>query len=429
MYWQFVVVGACSYQIYKNTFYYKIKFAKQLREICQKGTGFFNRQMETLKVRKFQLTESGFEAVIGIPYGLGFEDIEKQKALLETNLGAKEIILEKYNGGSVFNLTAIIKPFQDLKFEPKTVRPYEIYLGYSHNNHIIINMNSFPHMLISGCTGTGKSRLLFVILANLINRNRYTIEIYMSQIRKGDLAVFEDCYQVRQFSRNLQDTCNMLQRLNQICIQRDKQIDRYIKEGVYNIEDWNKRFNQRRLKYIYIFTDEFAFFMPSKIDTPDEKKVKGKCLAYIKSIVLTGRSTGIFIITSLQRPTRDSIPSDIKSQLNVRISFRQLDDASSIAILGNGNATQLEIREAIVQTNQEEHIKVPFIDHCLIKKNIADSIGAHHVYSKIEPETKHAATEPIIIEIPGVSKVIRNKKSNGVFDLNILGKVKNNDYK
>lgn len=422
MYWQMFVISTCGYEIYRYTFNDKIKFVKQLREICEKGTGLFNRQMETLKVQKFNVTDSGYETLIGIPYGLSFEDIKNQKELFETNLGAKEIILKKHEGGSLFDLTAITKPFQDLKFEPKQIRPYEIYLGYSHKEHIIINMNSFPHMLISGCTGTGKSRLLFIILTNLINQCINSIEIYMSQIRKGDLAVFEDCHQVKYFSRSLQATCTMFQKLNQICIQRDQQIDKYIKQGIYNIEDWNKRFNQRKLKYIYVVTDEFAFFMPSKADTPNEKSLKGKCLAYIKNIVLSGRSTGIFIITSLQRPTNSSIPSDIKSQLNVRISFRQLDDPSSIAVLGNGNATDLEIREAIVQTNQEEHIKVPFIDHGLIKKNITDSIEVKHVYSKVENETQ-INNERKIIEMPGVPEVIKNKKSNGIFDLNILGKV------
>lgn len=38
---------------------------------------------------------------------------------------------------------------------------------------IIVDMNSFPHCLIGGDTGTGKSRILLLILTNLIKYCSY----------------------------------------------------------------------------------------------------------------------------------------------------------------------------------------------------------------------------------------------------------------
>lgn len=383
MFWQMGIMGLTAYGLYKKTYREEIKFKRTLQEIVEKGEGFFNRQMETLKVNKVEATSYGYEATIGVPYGISFEFLEDKKELFESNFGAKEVILKRDTENSMVNMSVITKPLQDIKFKTTELKPYEIYVGYNHKEHIILDLNTFPHLLISGATGTGKSRLMLVILTNLIATHKKDIELYMAQIRKGDLAVFEDCKQVKYFAKSLESTCNILEYINKMCIERDKKIERYIKKGIYNIQDWNKRFKNNSMKYVYIVTDEFTFFMLSKADTKKERALKGKCLAYIKNIVLSGRSTGIFLFTSLQRPTKNSIPQDIKAQLNIRVSFKQLDDPSSIAVLGNGHATGLEVREAIIQTNKEEHIKVPFIAHNILMKNIKESIEKNHKFIKL----------------------------------------------
>jgi len=120
--------------------------------------------------------------------------------------------------------------------------------------------------------------------------------------------------------------------------------------------------------------------------SPMVKEIKKEILGYIKNLVMVGRSLGIFIFTSLQKPSQSSIPSDIKSQLTTRISFKQLDSSTSVLILGNGNATSLEKREAIVRTIQEDKIKVPYIDHEIIMQNIKDSIELQHKYIELKKD-------------------------------------------
>lgn len=432
MLWQIGVFGASAYGLYRNTYKEKIAFKKQLREICEKSQGFFNRQMETLKVNEFEVTNYGYKAVVGIPYGLSFEMIEEKKELLTTNLAAREIILERDPKSSMMNLTVINKPFENITFEPMVLKPYEIFLGYTHKEYIKINLNSFPHLLVSGATGTGKSRLMLVILANLISTHK-NIDIFMCQIRKGDLIVFEDCKQVKYMAKSLEETAKVLEYLNNLCIERDKQIERYIKRGIYNIQDWNES-GKKSMKYNYLILDEFSFYIPSKADNKEVKALKYKCLAYIQNIVLTGRSVGIFLFTSLQRPTKSAIPTEIKAQLNIKVSFKQLDNISSMAILGNGNATGLEIREAIIQTNKEKHIRTPFIDHKILMAAIKPSIEKEHKFINLESsqtakfkefnnsrriypsESKEGAKQPKLIE----------NKANGIVDLNKIMKGLNN---
>lgn len=432
MLWQLGILGATGYALYKDTFKEKLAFKKQLREICEKSQGFFNRQMETLKIHEFEITNYGYEMIIGIPYGLSFEQLEDKKGLLTTNLGAKEVMLERDPKSSMLKMTVIKKPFENIKFEPMILKPHEIYLGYTYKEYITIDLNKFPHLLVSGATGTGKSRLMLVILSNLIATHR-NISIFMCQIRKGDLGVFEDCKQVKYFAKNLEDTAKVLEYLNNLCIERDKKIEKYIKKGIYNIEDWNKS-GKKPMNYTYLVTDEFSFFIPSKADNKEIKALKYRCLNYVQNIVMVGRSVGVFLFTSLQRPTKSAIPTEIKAQLNVKVSFKQVDNVSSMAVLGNGNATGLEIREAIVQTNKEEHIRTPFIDHKILIAAIKSSIERNHKFIGLGndigadlSEYKPKTSIPLIdIRTEAKQPKLIKNKANGIIDLSKIFKGFNN---
>lgn len=231
-------------------------------------------------------------------------------------------------------------------------------------------MNSFPHMLIGGDTGTGKSRILLLILTNLI-KYCSNVELYMLQIRKNDLGVFQNYKQVKVNSKSLDEVLETLQTIDTECRRRENLIDNI--KGYYNIEDYNKA-NTGKLKYIYVVIEEFSFLNISKGDSKEEKQLKAKCLKHIKMIVNVGRSSGVFLITALQKPTNDSIPSDIKGQLCTRISLKIADDTAAKVILGNGHSSKLGDRELICRTLEEEKGYSYTIDHNIVMENIKDRI-------------------------------------------------------
>ncbi|MBM7869260.1 DNA polymerase III delta prime subunit [Clostridium pascui] len=411
MFWQIGAYAVTSYALYRTVCRERIKFQKTLREICEKGTGFFNRQMETLKLDYFKVMDWGYNVKVGIPYGISYQELEDKKNLFKTNFKAIDIEMKKIESSSMMEMNVITKPLKELKYKAMYTEDGEILIGYSYKDYVKVNLNSFPHMLIGGDTGTGKSRLMLLILTNLINRFK-DIEIYLIQIRKSDLAVFKDCKQVKYMARTLEQTRDILKHLDSICSKRDAALEKYLMQGVYNIQDYNKKFKKDKMKYIYIVLDEFAFFNPSGADTKEEKQIKKEILGYIKNIVLTGRSTGVFVFTSLQKPTSSSIPTDIKSQLTTRISFKMLDKETSVIVLGNANATGLKEREAIVRTIEEDKIKVPFIDHNLILSHIKASVEPNHKY--IIPQIQNSCLKlPNINSKPSVIS-FNNKNTNGV---------------
>ena len=76
-----------------------------------------------------------------------------------------------------------IKQYNYKPFKPLRLKPNEILIGEFLGKYIVVDMNKFPHVLIGGDTNTGKSRVLFTILTNLVN-NSNRIELHLLQVRK-----------------------------------------------------------------------------------------------------------------------------------------------------------------------------------------------------------------------------------------------------
>lgn len=368
MYWELATCTGCVYGILKLYNFEEKKIKSNFREMVEKA-GLFNNKHQSLRVRQITNLDYGYKLKVGVPYGLGLEDIEKLKDILLTNTGAKDIEFNRLVNKSMIGIVFITEPFKNIQYEPKKLKPHEIYVGYTYSKSVIVDLNKFPHVLIGGDTGTGKSRLLLGILTNLIyNSNVY---IHLLQVRKNDLGVFQNCKQVLSYSKSLTDVKNSLEKIDGELQRREILIDNT--KGIYNVEDFNKKASYK-LKYNYVVIEEFSFLNISKGDSKEEKKIKSDCLKYIKNLVNVGRSSGMFLITSLQKPTNDSIPTDIKAQLTTRISLTIKDTSTSVVIMGDNSATLLKEREFICKTLDTDKGHTLTIEHEDIIKNIKNSL-------------------------------------------------------
>jgi S-DNA-T family DNA segregation ATPase FtsK/SpoIIIE len=328
-------------------------------------SSLINRQKEIPKIKEIKLTDYGYYMVVSLPWGVPYDEFEKELNVFKEGLKLESIHSTGERGIVRLNC---IKKYNFVTYGPVKLKPYEVLIGDRFGEYVIVNMNKFPHMLIGGDTGTGKSRLLLVLLTNLIQSN---VDLYLLQARKNDLGVFQNCRQVRAFSKSIEDILNSLIEIDRICQHREQLIDNT--KGIYNIEDFNK-VACYKLKYIYVVIDEFSFLNVSKGDSKSDKAIKYECLKYIKSIVNVGRSSGVFLITSLQKPTNDSIPTDIKAQLTTRISMTIKDTATSLVVMGDNSATTLKKREFVCKTLNTVKGFTMTIDHDLIMGNINTSL-------------------------------------------------------
>lgn len=366
-----IIIGGTVY-LYLNLWKFKIK--NKWNKIINSKANFTNKLGKSLKIWSISKEEYGYKLVIELPYSYTLKDLEKDLDIFKEGLGLKSIQIE--SKGNIVELSCI-ESFEFKEYIPINLPANKLLISSGLIRPIIVDMNSFPHMLIGGDTGTGKSRILLLIITNLI-KNCVDVDIHLLQIRKNDLGVFANCKQIKSNSKTLEEVLESLNEIDSECKRREKLIDNT--KGYYSIEDYNKSNN--KLNYIYVVIEEFSFLNRSQGDTKEEKKLKSQCLKRIKTIVNVGRSSGIFLITALQKPTSDSIPSDIKSQLCTRVSLRIKDTPASVVVLGNGNATSLGEREVIIRTLGEEKGYSYTIDHNKIMENIKDSIVKNRTAKK-----------------------------------------------
>ena len=358
-----IIIGSSIY-LYLNWWKFKIK--NKWNKIINSKSNFTNKLGKSLKIWKIQKEEYGYKLVIELPYSYTVNDLKKDLDIFREGLRLSSIQIQ--GEGNIVELNCI-EEFGFKEFTPIKLPANKLLIAAGLTKPIIVNMNNFPHMLIGGDTGTGKSRILLLIITNLINSCK-DVDIHLLQLRKNDLGVFNNCIQVKSNANTLEEILDTLTDIDTECRRREKLIDNT--KGYYSIEDYNKA--NKPLNYIYVVIEEFSFLNKSQGDSKEEKQLKQKCLKHIKTIVNVGRSSGVFLITALQKPTSDSIPSDIKAQLCTRVSLRIDDGPAAKVILGNEHSTDLKERELIIRTLGEEKGYSYTIEHNKIMENIKDSI-------------------------------------------------------
>lgn len=332
-----------TYLIYKHVNKDYLKIKKQFDNVIERIPQLKNCENEYIKLTNYTNKKYGYILKVELPIGISSKSFLHKEHEIKEGLNLNSMRL-KFNNRLI--TLYCIKKYNFAKYEPYKLQPNKILVGEFSNDKIIVDMNKFPHVLICGDTGTGKSRLLFTIITNLIYSCK-NINLYLLQLRKNDLLIFNKCLQVKNSSKSLEEVLLTLINIDKEIKKREKILD--IEKGYLNIQDYNKQ-SGKYLKYTYIIIEEFSFLNISKGDSKEEKRIKSECIKYIKQIVNVGRSSGVFLITSLQKPTNNSIPTDIKAQLTTRISLKINDSATCQVVMGDNSAVELEERELVCKT-------------------------------------------------------------------------------
>lgn len=432
---ELVVAGITTYCYQKIHYNITHKGEKELTKKWNKimvAAGVKNKNdiSNTFNINKITKTKYGYNCQVDIPDGLSSEKLESIKETLQDNLKCL-CEFDKDRFTNYTNMKIITNPLNNLTFKPVKTKPYEILLGYRVDaSPVLLNLNKFSHLLVAGVVGTGKSRLGFTILTNLIhNHTNKEIELYLSQIKKNDYRHFKNCNQVKMYCNKIADVKLMMIHLDEMIDRRTKMLDKLDAE---NISEYNQT-AKIKIKYAYIFVEEFSFFMPDTSDNEIISELKSSILFHLKNIILAGRSVGINVITTVQRTTVDCLPSTIKSQMS-RITFRQNSTINSTNIIENADAVGLLPQECILFTNDYTRIKTPYIDKQIIKSYIkdTDNLNAksqlHYEWHRVTKEelakmkdiTVHKTTTNTKASIKeNITKSIQNvkKRKNGVINL------------
>lgn len=215
--------------------------------------------------------------------------------------------------------------FEDWRL-PVTKKSIPVILGYDINGQqIIVDLNVFPHILLSGATGSGKSSLLRAVLVTLIkSKSPSQIQMVLGDMKLSEFsALFRNVEHVRSLST---DSKSMLKALKEV----DKEMKRRGKlleaAEVPHIDDLSEK-----LPYILVCIDEVGLLQKEK-----------EILRIIEDISSIGRSNGIVLALSMQRPDNKVLDGKLKNNLSIRVSGHQSNEVNS-RVAGVPGAHEIDI--------------------------------------------------------------------------------------
>lgn len=218
-------------------------------------------------------------------------------------------------------------------------KPYQFQIGSTRSEEKIGNLRDNPHLLIAGQTGGGKSTFLRQLITDLYLKND-RCEFLLIDLKGGlEFALFENrprimvAPNVKAAVRRFMTLDQMLEkRMALLKSNKCKDIEAYFKKE-------NKVSPAVNLDRQIVVVDEAAemFLAGHHAKSEDIQNAR----RVLSRIARQGRAVGIHLVIATQRPDSKSLDPQVKANLTGVLCFQMMNDASSIAVLGNGRATDL----------------------------------------------------------------------------------------
>ncbi len=195
----------------------------------------------------------------------------------------------------------------------------------------IVNLETMPHMLIAGTTGSGKSVCIHTLLLSIVYKHTPdTCKLIMIDPKMLELSIYKDLPHL--ILPVITNPKLAITALKWAITEMERRYENMATVGARNISEYNAN-NPEKLPYIVVIVDEFADLM----------MVAGKEIDdAIQRLAQMARAAGIHVILATQRPSVDVITGTIKANFPTRLSFQLASRIDSRTILGDrGGADQL----------------------------------------------------------------------------------------
>ncbi|HEY3928953.1 MAG TPA: DNA translocase FtsK [Candidatus Koribacter sp.] len=219
-------------------------------------------------------------------------------------------------------------------------------LGKDINGRIVTaELNSMPHLLIAGSTGSGKSVAINAfIMSVLYKATPEQVRLILVDPKRLELGNYEGVPHL--FTPIITEPKLASNALRNAVREMERRLKVLAEKGVRNIDQYNKLFEgnetpslfeegqteHKPLPYIVIIIDELADLMMLDGANVEES---------ITRLAQMARAVGIHLILATQRPSVDVITGLIKANFPSRMSFRVATKIDSRTILDGNGAEQL----------------------------------------------------------------------------------------
>jgi len=253
-------------------------------------------------------------------------------------------------------------------------------------NVVIGDISKFPHVLIAGATGSGKSVCLNTIIASILyNAKPDEVKLIMVDPKVVELGVYNGIPHL--LIPVVTDPKKAAGALNWAVGEMMRRYALFAETGTRNIKGYNEHIekeNGETMPQIVIIIDELADLMMVAAKEVED---------YICRLAQLARAAGIYLIIATQRPSVDVITGLIKANVPSRIAFAVssgtdsrtiLDKIGAEKLLGKGDmlyhptgmANPIRVQGAFISDEEIEKV-VAFVKENTEESSYANDLAEH----------------------------------------------------
>ncbi len=211
---------------------------------------------------------------------------------------------------------------------------------------VVVDLESMPHLLVAGQTGSGKSVCLHTIITSLLMRaTPDQVRLILIDPKRVEMTRYDSIpHLYSPVVYTLREAADVLRK----CIREmQRRYDRFAVAGVSDIAEYNALVARGELSEdgieleplprVVVIIDELADLMT---------RARAEFEFSICQLARLARATGIYVVAATQRPSVNVITGHIKANFAARIALRLpashdsrtiLDTVGADKLLGNGD--------------------------------------------------------------------------------------------
>jgi S-DNA-T family DNA segregation ATPase FtsK/SpoIIIE len=226
-----------------------------------------------------------------------------------------------------------------------------ISMGKDINGRIkVAALDSMPHVLIAGSTGSGKSVMINSLIMSILYKSTPDeVKMIMVDPKRVELGMYEGIPHL--LTPVITDPKKATNALKNAVLEMERRLRLLAEQGARNIDQYNKKVRKlqseprslfdeegpaqeeiKPLPYVLILIDELADLMMLEGRNVEES---------VTRLAQMARAVGMHLVLATQRPSVDVITGIIKANFPARISFRVATRVDSRTILDGMGAEHL----------------------------------------------------------------------------------------
>ncbi len=311
--------------------YYKLLFRQQCKSI-----GLVNKSGMTPRLYRERISKDNPRIIVLTvrANSVSLGDFEGKRAAVEAALNCtivnmeygkdhREVIISAIHGSA--KLPDML-PWTKEKLSPKD---FALSLGESLLGEVTVNLADYPHLLIGGATGSGKTVLLKLLLMQSYIKGA---ALYIADLKGG--VDFPAAW--RKVCNFVTNESEALAALEHLVAEIERRKTLLVRAGYENIDEYNAHADTP-LQPIIFACDEVAELLDKTGRDKDGKALVDALVSALSKIARLGRAFGIHLFLATQRPDAGVLIGQIKNNIPFRICG-VADSTLSMIILDSPDA-------------------------------------------------------------------------------------------